>query len=278
MKTKKFLKNILTAIPVFAFIYVFMALIGYFFQKGLIYDPSRRFVKNPENVGLNYEDVYFETSDGIKLNGWFVPQPAGGKVILFCHGNADNISFFCDSIKQFRDLGFGVFAFDWRGYGRSEGSPSEKGTYLDVLAAWNWLVAKKGISPGGIIVLGRSLGSSPAAWLCCRHKPFAAVIESGFYSLKEIASQRYPFFPVGFILKYRYETGEYLKKILCPVLVVHSRDDRVIPFSHGLRLFEAARPPKKFLEIRGTHRNGHLTSENYASGLLDFVRFCGTIR
>jgi hypothetical protein len=276
LKIKKIVRHLGTAIPVFIVVYALMTFIGYFFQKGLIYEPSRKFLKDLKSEGIPYEGVYFKTSDGVKLYGWFVPSP-DGKVVLFCHGNADNISYFTDSIKQFYDMGFGVLAFDWRGYGRSEGEPSEEGTYLDVLAAWQFLTEKKRIPPSNIIVLGRSLGGSPAAWLCSVRKPLAAVIESSFYSLKEIAAQRYPFFPVGIILRYKYETGEYLKKAKCPVLIVHSRDDKVVPISHGKRLFEAAQRPKKFLEIKGTHRNGHLTSKNYVSEFKNFILFCESI-
>jgi fermentation-respiration switch protein FrsA (DUF1100 family) len=242
------------------------------FQSRLVYFPERAIYATPDVLGLSYEVVEFETSDGVKLAGWFVPAEKHRGVVLFCHGNAGNISHRLESIDVFHRLGLSVFIFDYRGYGKSEGRVSEKGTYLDAEAAWQYVVDERQVDPSEIVIFGRSLGGAVGSWLAQDHTPRALIIESTFTSIPDIAAQLYPFLPVRRLARFRYSAVDYVRRVNCPVLIVHSRDDEMIPFSHGRRLFEAANEPKEFLEIRGTHNEGFITSAKlYGDGLDAFM-------
>jgi len=244
----------------------------FIFQSHYIYYPERVLSADPGDIGLNFESVSFETTDRVKLSGWFVPSESARGVILFCHGNAGNISHRLESIQIFHQLGLDVFIFDYRGYGQSEGKPTEQGTYKDAEAAWQYLIKERQVNPNEVIVFGRSLGGAVAAWLAQNYIPGALILESTFTSLPDIASTLYPYIPVRLLLRFRYNTAEYLDSVNCPVLIVHSRNDEIMPFNHGRRLFEMAKKPKKFLEIAGTHNEGFITSGKlYEEGLNAFI-------
>jgi len=253
---------------------VYLAFAGYLFvfQSSYIYYPERVLSVAPQSIGLQFESVSFETSDRIKLSGWFVPSESARGVILFCHGNAGNISHRLDSIQIFHQLGLDVFIFDYRGYGQSEGKPTEQGTYKDAEAAWRYLIEERQVKPNEVIIFGRSLGGAVASWLAQSHTPGGLILESTFTSLPDIAAGLYPYLPVRLLLRFEYNTAESLGSINCPVLIVHSRDDEIMPFSHGRQLFEIARAPKQFLEISGTHNEGFTTSgKRYKDGLHTFI-------
>jgi len=244
----------------------------FIFQSRHIYYPEPVLSADPGSIGLDFEGVSFETMDGVKLSGWFVPSESARGVILFCHGNAGNISHRLESIQIFHRLGLDVFIFDYRGYGKSEGKPTEHGTYKDAEAAWWYLVEERQIHPKEIIIFGRSLGGAVASWLAQNYTPGALILESTFTSLPDVATAVYPYLPVRLLLRFDYNTAGYLGGVNCPVLIVHSRDDEIMRFSHGRRLFETAREPKKFLEITGTHNAGFITSGKlYEEGLDTFI-------
>ena len=250
---------------------IFAALL-FIFQSHYVYYPQRVLQADPGSIGLHFENVSFETSDGVRLSGWFVPGDNARGVILFCHGNAGNISHRLDSIQLFHRLGLDVFIFDYRGYGRSEGKPTEHGTYKDAEAAWRYLVETRQVNPDQIIVFGRSLGGAIASWLAQTHPPGALILESTFTSLPDIAATLYPYLPVRWLSRFEYNTAEYLGSVDCPVLIVHSRDDEIMPFRHGRQLFELAGEPKTFLEISGTHNEGFITSgRHYQEALNAFI-------
>ena len=252
--------------------YIIFAGFLFIFQSNYIYYPVGVLSADPGSIGLNFESVSFETRDRVKLSGWFIPSESARGVILFCHGNAGNISHRLESIQIFHRLGLDIFIFDYRGYGQSEGKPTEQGTYQDAEAAWRYLTEERQVNPSKIIVFGRSLGGAVASWLAQRHTPGALILESTFTSLPDIAATVYPYLPVRPLLRFKYNTAEYLDRVNCPVLIVHSRDDEIMPFSHGQRLFEMAKEPKKFLEITGTHNEGFITSgTHYEEGLNAFV-------
>lgn len=241
-------------------------------QADYVYYPERDWAFTPEAIGLSYEEVLFQSADGIELSGWLVKAENPQGTVLICHGNAGNISHRLDEIRMFHGLGLNVFIFDYRGYGHSQGTPTEEGTYQDAEAAWQYLTEERGIKPKEIVVAGRSLGAAIAAHLAVQKTPRALILESGFTSLPDMASELYPFYPVRFFLKFHYDTVEALKGVRCPVLVVHSRDDTLVPFDHGQRLFEAANPPKEFLEIHGPHNEGYAMSwGQYRQALLNFL-------
>ena len=246
----------------------------YFMQGRMLYlsgMPGRTLVMTPADAGWNYEDVYLETSDGVTIHGWYVPGPSS-RVLLFFHGNAGNISHRLDSIRQFLELGLSVFIIDYRGYGQSGGSTTEHGIYRDAEAAWRYLVETRGVREEDVVIFGRSLGASVAARLAQRERPAALIVESAFTSVPDIAGELYPWLPVRWLSRLRHATRDFIKRAQCPVLVVHSRDDEIIPYHHGQAIFEAAPEPRALLTLSGTHNDAFLRDERvYIEGLRAFL-------
>jgi len=254
-----------------AFITVFL-LITCGCMSGFIYYPDKKNRGIPSDKGLSYEIVSLNTKDGKILSGWWLPAGTPKGVILFCHGNAGNISYRLDSLLIFNRLGLSTFIFDYRGYGDSIGRPSEQGTYIDAETAWNYLVHTRKIPSRDIIILGRSLGGSIAAWLAKEKQPGLLIIESSFTSLKDVVKDILPWFPTILIKNYQYDTRQYLADIHCPVLIIHSQDDEVIPFWHGKKLFDTVKGSKEFIEIEGPHNCGFLYSlSRYESAINSFI-------
>ncbi len=233
--------------------YVLAAAYLYFFQEKFVYRPSVRIEATPASVGMYYEEVALVASDGVRLTGWYLPLTDARGTVLFCHGNAGNISHLLAVAEDAHRLGLGILLFDYRGYGQSEGTPSEEGTHRDAEAAWNYLVQEAGLAPDQIAIIGRSLGGPIAARLARDKTPAALFLEETFTSIPELGQELYPIFPGDLLARYEYPTLEYLKQVQCPVLVSHSRDDMFIVFEHGQRLYEAASQPKAFTELRGGH-------------------------
>jgi hypothetical protein len=256
-------------------VYILLCTYLFFMQSRLLYYPnlpSRELRYNPSDIGLDYESVYITTRDNVRLHGWFVPAKRERATLLFFHGNAGNISHRLDSLRIFYNLGLSTLIIDYRGYGQSEGKVTEEGTYLDAEAAWNYLTKERQTEPEKIILFGRSLGGSIAAHQSARNTPEALILESVFTSVPDMAAKFYPVFPVRLLSRFQYNSIEALRKINCPVLIIHSPDDEIIPYENGLRLFEAAGKPKSFLEIRGSHNEGFLASGSlYVKGLDAFL-------
>lgn len=242
------------------------AVILYYMQPAFLYSPVREIPYTPEEIGLEYEEVTFRTADRLRLSGWYVPAEGAELTLLFCHGNGGNMMHRLDSISIFHSLGLNVFIFDYRGYGNSEGKCSEEGTYFDVRGAYRWLKKKKKTSPKDIILFGRSLGGSIATYLATKVKVRALVIESTFTSYVDIGKKFYPYMPVRWFARFNYPTKEYIRKVRCPVMVIHSRSDEVVPFEFGLELYEEAGEPKEFVEIQGGHNDGFLISSEIYKG------------
>ena len=248
-------------------------------QARLLYFPVREIEATPADVGLAFEMVSIDTEDGVRLSGWYVPAPGAAPVVLFCHGNAGNISHRLESIALFHRLGLSVLIFDYRGYGDSEGKPDEQGTYRDARAAWRHLRELRGVAGDDIILFGRSLGAAVAAWLAARERPRAVILESAFTSAASLGAEHYPWLPVDLLLRHRYDTLARMPEIRAPLLVVHSRDDEIVPFHHGRALFDAAAEPKRLLEIRGGHNDGFLASGAiYRDALAAFLAAAGDAR
>jgi len=252
--------------------YVGLCVLLYLFQRRMVYFPNRRLWQTPSDWGMAYEDVSFETKDGVRIHAWFVPaQPSKG-VILFCHGNAGNISHRLDTLKIFKDLGYSTLIFDYRGYGRSKGRPTEMGTYRDVEGAWQHLVKQRGVAPDKVVLFSRSIGGPIAAWLAKEHTPGALILESTFNTFVDMGASAYWFVPVRLLCRFKYDTAAYAKEAECPILVVHSPEDDIVPYRLGRRLYEALPEPKEFLEIRGGHNYGFQTTGSaYVRGLREFL-------
>lgn len=251
----------------------FVALL-FAFQDRLAYYPEigREILSSPRDHGLDYEPLTLNTPDGERLDAWFVPRPQARGVVLFLHGNAGNLSHRMDSIAMFHRLGYAVLIFDYRGYGRSSGKPTEAGLHLDAETAWAYLTRTRGIAPNSIVLFGESLGGALAAHLATRERPGALVLSSVFTSVPDLAADHYPWLPARWLARLRYDTRAALAQTNCPVLVAHSPDDEIIPYHHGQELFGAASGPKVFLTLAGGHNDGFIfMRQAWVDVLADFL-------
>jgi hypothetical protein len=250
-------------------VYLGLGLILYLMQSKFTFQPTRELIYNPGDIGLEYEKVQLKTPDNLLLSAWYIPAKDAEFTILFCHGNGGNMMHRLDTLNIFYELGINCLIFDYRGYGASQGKPTEQGVYADARTAYDWLINEKKISPENIILFGRSIGGSVSAHLANNVKVKGVILESCFTSYADIGRKFYPYMPVKLLAKYSFNTFEYVKKLKCPILVIHSRNDEIIPFELGLRLYEqAANEPKEFLEIFGSHNEGFLhTGQIYRDGL-----------
>ena len=262
-------------------LYTVLLLLLFLNQGRLVFMPRQEVTITPGDAGLPFRSVELVAGDGVLLSAWFVPASTAKEepgehrppVLLFCHGNAGNLSHIVDRIRVLHDIGVSVFAFDYRGYGGSAGIPSEDGVYRDAEAAWAYLVSPPAsYGEENIVVHGHSLGAAVAARLAAVHDPAALILESPFISAPRLAADRLPLFPVRALLRDRFDTAESLQAIHCPVLVVHSHEDRITPYSHGARLYAEVNSPKRMLTIEGDHNSGYRTSEAvYREGLGRFL-------
>jgi len=269
------LQNLVYLLLLVAVGYGTLALYLFIMQPRLLYYPGvpgRELEATPADIGLAYENVTLPTSDGLRLHAWFIPVQNPRATVLFCHGNAGNISHRLDSIRLLHSLGLQVLIFDYRGYGNSEGTPSEKGSYRDADAAWHYLRAVRSLAGTRIIIFGRSLGAAVAADLASRKRPAAVILESAFTSVPDMAAGIYPWLPVRLLSRYRYDNLDKVARIDRPLLLVHGRQDEIVPFAHGERLFDRAHEPKQFLALTGGHNDAFLSSRKaYTHGLNTFL-------
>jgi len=243
-----------------------------YFERSQIFYPTRIIGMTPKNIGLGFEDVYFRTDDGLSLNGWFVKADTNKGVVLFCHGNAGNISHRLESIFVFKEMGFDVFIFDYRGYGRSRGWTTEKGVYADALAAYNYLVRVRSIPYDRVVVFGRSLGGNVAIDLATRVKAACLISESAFASIEDMARAIYGVRPPRWVLSNHFDAQSKISKVKMPKLIIHSRDDELVPFEHGQKIFNSALEPKDFFELTGSHNEYYLgTRSDYAKKIKSFI-------
>jgi len=242
-------------------------------ERSFIYFPERGLIGDPADFGLAFDDAYFTAGDGVRLHGWFAPGETG-VTWLWCHGNAGNISHRLENLRLLHDeLGVGVFIFDYRGYGRSEGSPSEEGTYRDAEAALAYVLSRPDVDSERVVYFGRSLGAAVAVELATRRPPFALILESPLPSIAELVRHHYRFLPVGGLLRTKYDSLSKIAKVRVPLLVLHGDQDEVIPFEAGRKLFEAANEPKRFYTIRGAgHNDTYIVGgREYFRALREFV-------
>lgn len=241
-------------------------------QPAMVFFPMRELVATPADWGLAYEDVRFAAADGIELHGWYVPAPGARRVLLFFHGNGGNISHRRESIEIFHRLGLNVLIIDYRGYGRSSGTPSEAGLYLDGEAAWVYLTRVRGFAASDIVVFGRSLGGAVAATTAAAHPPRALILESTLSSAQDFAREAFPVLSTLMVMRYEFPTAARMSEVRCPVLVLHSPEDEIMPFALGEKVFAAAREPRTFVRLRGDHNGGFVRSQPaYERALRDFL-------
>jgi len=245
-------------------------------EPRMLYYPTRALETTPARLGWRFEEVRLTAADGTKLHGWLVPanQDSGAVhprlTVLLLHGNAGNISHRLDKLAILRDLGVDVLILDYRGYGESEGRPGEAGTYLDARAGYEHLVSTRGLDPRTIALFGESLGSAVAAHLAAEAEVGGVVLEESFTSVAEVAQGMFPFLPVRWVIRNRYDTLSKIGRVRAPVLILHSREDEYFPFRHAERLAAAAREAT-VVELRGGHNDAFLVSGPvYRRGLAGF--------
>lgn len=245
------------------------------FERRLIYFPFRELELTPTDLGLPHEDAFLVADDGVRLHAWLLPLEGARRTVLLCNGNAGNMSYRLDRAREMqRRLGVSVLLFDYRGYGRSEGSPDEQGTYRDARAAYRYLVETKRVPAKDLMLLGESLGAAIAVQVALERPAGALVLESAFTSIPDMARSAYPFLPpVGPLIRTRYETLAKVPKLALPLLVLHGERDEIVPIAQGRRVFEAAGGPKRFFAIPGAgHNDTYVTGgEAYWRVLREFL-------
>jgi hypothetical protein len=228
-------------------------------ERSLVYLPGAREVPEPHSsLALRHRSIELLTADSVLLHAWIIPAaPAdsSGFWLLIAHGNYGSIGFGerPDFYAAARDIGLNLFAFDYRGFGRSGGRPEEDGLYRDAEAAYRYLTDSLAIPPRRIVLFGHSLGTGVATELATRVPSAALVLEAAYTSLPDIGQAAYPWLPVKLLAGERFETIEKIGRVTVPMLLLHSPDDEIVPYEHGRRVYEAARGEKRFVTVRGGH-------------------------
>ena len=245
------------------------------FEGRFIYFPPRYPVgfEPPEKYGLRVEEVWLRAEDNVRLNAWYLPSPTTSKVLLLFHGNATNLGTDLPRLQFFARLGVSLFEVDYRGYGKSEGSPDEAGLYRDANAAYQYLLEARAHKPRDILLHGQSLGGAVAIDLASRRECGGLIVESSFTSAREMARRMFLLPLLEYVPKSRFDSRRKIGQVRCPVLIVHGTQDQVIPFSMGQELYQAAREPKSFLPVEGAgHADSFVVgSERYLERLRKFL-------
>ena len=248
------------------------------YQPRMVFQPNfqgRALEATPGAVGLEYRDAAIVTGDGETLHGWWVPHSGARGTILFSHGNAGNISHRIENLRQLHELKLNVLMYDYRGYGQSTGKPSEVGLYRDIEAAWRWVVDERKQAPREIVLSGRSLGGAVTAWLASRVEPACVVLESTFTSVPDLGAELFPWLPVRLLSRLQLDARAQIPEISAPLLIIHSRDDEIVPWEHGRKLHAAATGAAELLTISGGHNTGFVDSrEIYTEGLDELLTRC----
>jgi len=234
-------------------------------ENWLLYHPLKArdlwfFPPNPR-----VQDVELQTSEGIRIHAWWCPvenwEPGQG-ALLYCHGNAGNLSLRSEAIARWQnELGKSVLIFDYPGFGRSEGKPSEAGCYAAADAAYAWLTEVQKVPPEQLLIYGGSLGGGVAVDLASRMPHRALILVKTFLSIPEVAQSVYPWLPARWLVRNRFDSQAKIGRCCQPVFVAHGTADRLIPFTQGRRLFEAANEPKCFVAMEGVDHNDSISSE-----------------
>ena len=234
------------------------------FQRRLLYFPSPGPVPPAASVLPGAEDVTFETADGLRLAGWFVPAPPGGPAdrvgrarpaVLVCNGNGGDRSMRAPLAAALARMGLAVLLFDYRGYGGNPGHPTEEGLAADARAALGYLAGRPEVDPERVIYFGESLGAAVALRLATERPPAALVLRSPFASLAEVGRRHYPVLPVSLLLRDRYDSAALAGRLDAPLLVVAGGRDQIVPAGHSRRLFDAAPQPKRLVVLDGADHN-----------------------
>lgn len=273
----------LLVVGIFAYVMLFESSFIYFPSK---YPQGRWEIVEPRvvegRVVARIEDVQLGAQDGTRLHGWYCSPYVGragslapvetDRVLIFLHGNGGNITDRREIVESLVQLPLNVLIIDYRGYGKSEGAPSEEGLYMDARAAWDYLTQQRGVRANRIVVYGESLGGAVAVDLASKVMPCGLVVQSSFTSIADMAAEVMPFVP-RFIIRTKMDSIGKIKRVACPKLFIHSPADDVVPYKLGRKLFDAAPEPKRFYEIKGAPHNlaYEIGGASLLSALKDFI-------
>lgn len=251
-------------------IYIFLCFYLYFNQDAYIFFPEKTITSAPSAFGMKYENLFIVAKDGVKINVWYIPN-GNSALIIHCNGNAGNLSERVEKFSLFNSLGYSVIGFDYRGYGKSEGKPSEEGLYMDLRSVINF-AEEKGYKKSEIILYGESIGGGVALQLASEMQFSVLILESTFTSIYDMARIYYKLFPTSFLLKSKFDNLSKIKKVKCPVVIMHSKEDEIVPYSMGQTLYENASEPKIFLNLEKGHNDGGIiVSREAISKLKSFL-------
>ena len=252
--------------------FVAFGLYLYLSQDRMVFFPTRDLEASPGDIGLGFQEVRIDVTNGESIHAWYIPAPSdsraigqsgdgGAPTVLFCHGNGGNISHRLETIECLTALGANVMLFDYRGYGRSGGAPSETNMYADAAACYRWLTGSQGVRSDQMVLFGRSLGGAVAIELASRVNCAGLIVESSFTSAKEMGQLMFPYFPTGLLLRHEFNSIQKIGQVNCPVLVTHSPSDDLVPFAMGQRLYAKSAEPKRFIELKGGHNERDYMSD-----------------
>ncbi|MBI5117675.1 alpha/beta hydrolase [Candidatus Poribacteria bacterium] len=226
-----------------------------FIERNFVFYPERSLAYSPREWGMEYQDLYFTTPDGVRLNAWLIKPSRDAPMVLWYHGNAGNIADRVENARLLYDRGLSIFLLEYRGYGKSEGAPSEKGIYIDGQAAYDYIISQKITVADRLIIFGRSLGTTVATHVASRNKSAGVILESAITNMADMARVHYPVIPGLGNLKHKFSSIDRIAAIKSPILFIHGDDDEIVPYELGRQLFEAATADKDFYTIRGARHN-----------------------
>lgn len=269
---------LLTAAILVVGLFVFLSAMAYFGQGQMMFVPSREIEITPDQIGLVFDDVFIEVIDNEKIHAWYFPAATGSaKTVLFYHGNAGNISHRVLTAKLLLELGVNVLLIDYRGYGRSDGEPTEANIYADAQTAYDWLREQKQRQPAEIFLFGRSLGGAVAVEIGATNECGGVIVESSFTSIVEMGRRVYPYLPVSLLVRYPFDSISKISRIQSPVLVTHSPEDEMIPYEMGQQLYQAASGDRTFVVLSGGHNDqSYFDNVNYRNSLREILGFSQT--
>jgi len=274
------MRNRLIKLAALLFLLMMNGMAWRWFERSNLYYPSRDISALPRTYGLESEEVFLTTQDGKRIHAWFIPSRTKDPMtLLLCHGNAGNISDRVHKAALLHKVGAAVLLFDYRGYGKSEGTPSEEGTYRDAEASFQYLTGLRGIPLQRIVFYGESLGTAVAVEMAKRHAAGGLILESAFTSTVDMAKIYFPWLPARWIVTYRYDSLSKMPGITVPLLVLHSPSDEIVPYRMGQALYAAAPGDKRFVDLTGSHNDGYLESgDRYPEAVRQFLNHLGTTK
>jgi fermentation-respiration switch protein FrsA (DUF1100 family) len=258
-KERNWIAVVITILACLCVAYLLILIIAFFVQDKIVFPAGKSVWRTPKDYDWDFEEIQLSVQ-GETTFGWFVPHENARATVLFSHGNGGTMADRLDVAMMFHDLGCNVLLYDYGGYGRSTGKPSEKRCYADVRAMWDYLVHTKSIPPRQIIAFGESLGGGVAVELAAEQPVGGLILMATFLSAVKVGQHAFPFLPVGLFLRHKFDSEHKIGNVRSPVLIFHSPSDETIPFEQGKTLFQLANEPKQFVSIRGGHNDGFFES------------------